>query len=153
MARAAASTRPLHTPHPIDAQVGEAMRKARETRGWRQADLAERLGVTFQQIQKYESGETRLSASTLVAAARALGLPVEAFFTGLPDPVAGSPQGRARVASAGDLLALEEGRELVLALRSLPEDQRRAVLDLMRTLSPRTLNRDQVLEDPRSVTR
>ena len=153
MARAAALTKSPHTPHPIDQQVGEALRKVREARGLRQADLAGRLGVTFQQIQKYESGETRLSASTLVAAGRAMGLPVEAFFTGLPDPIAGSPQGRAATARASDLLSMEEGREMALAMRSLPVDQRRAVLDLMRTLAPEAPPAAQALKAPRSVTR
>ena len=153
MARAAVSQTPFHTPHPIDLHVGEALRKAREARGWRQVDLAERLRVTFQQIQKYESGETRLSASTLAAAARALGLPVEAFFTGLPHPITGSPQGRDRAASVEAFLALEEGRDLVLALVALPSVQRRAVLELMRTLSPTPRLGSQALEEPRSVTR
>jgi transcriptional regulator with XRE-family HTH domain len=153
VARAAALTKTAHRPHPIDQKVGEALRRVREARGWRQADLAERIGVTYQQVQKYESGETRLSASVLVAASRALGAPVEQFFAALPDPSARSPKARAGGARPADLLALEEGRDLVLALAVLPIDQRRAVLDLLRTLAPKRPRDGQAPEAPSSVRR
>jgi transcriptional regulator with XRE-family HTH domain len=64
----------------IDASVGARLRQRRKTLGMSQARLAEALGVTFQQIQKYEKGANRISASTLVRAARALECPVSTLL-------------------------------------------------------------------------
>jgi len=69
--------------HPIDQHVGLAIRRRRRELGLTQAALADRLGVTFQQVQKYERGANRISASMLYAAARALAVPPGAFFAGL----------------------------------------------------------------------
>src|SRR5690348_12317951 len=66
--------------HPTDIAVGARVRKQRMLRGWSQQRLAQALGVTFQQIQKYERGANRLSASMLEATANALGVPVSHFF-------------------------------------------------------------------------
>lgn len=100
----------------------------------RQSDLALRLGVTFQQIQKYESGETRLSASTLAAASQALSVPIETFFADLPDPVETSPEGRARAVGIDAFLAVEGARDLAQCVSRLPHHQRQAVLTLLRSL-------------------
>ena len=87
-------TEPL--PHPVDRHVGQRLRIRRRALGMSQMALASRLGVSFQQVQKYERGTNRLSASTLHAAAVALETPVAGFFAGLdgaggpvpgPDPV------------------------------------------------------------------
>lgn len=73
-------------PSPIDVSVGLTMRKRRKAIGMSQEQLADKLGLTFQQIQKYERGANRVSASKLYEAARALRLPISHFFANLPDP-------------------------------------------------------------------
>lgn len=70
--------------HPVDRHVGQAVRLRRKVLGVSQQALAERLGITFQQVQKYETGANRISASTLHGVAEALAVPVSAFFEGLP---------------------------------------------------------------------
>lgn len=70
-------------PHPIDVQVGARVRLRRLLIGMSQESLAASLGLTFQQIQKYERGHNRISASRLVATAAALGVPVAYFFAAL----------------------------------------------------------------------
>ena len=74
----------------VDVYVGARMRRRRMQLGMSQQALAERLGVSFQQVQKYEKGANRLSASTLYAAAGALSLPIGAFFDGLVGPGGGA---------------------------------------------------------------
>jgi transcriptional regulator with XRE-family HTH domain len=75
----------------VDCHVGARLRLLRKDRGLSQTALAARIGVTFQQLQKYESGRNRLSASTLYRLASALGVDVSAFFMGLPEPVRSDP--------------------------------------------------------------
>jgi transcriptional regulator with XRE-family HTH domain len=70
--------------HPVDRRVGFRIRAQRRLRGVSQAALAKQLGITFQQVQKYERGANRVSASTLYDIATALSLPVSDFFAGLP---------------------------------------------------------------------
>ncbi|MEF2549706.1 helix-turn-helix transcriptional regulator [Aurantimonas sp. E1-2-R+4] len=65
--------------------VGRKLKIRRTAVGMSQGKLAERLGVTFQQVQKYEKGANRLAASTLYRAGRALSVPVEHFFEGVDD--------------------------------------------------------------------
>ena len=68
----------------IDAIIGRNVQAARTTRGFGQKALAEAIGVSFQQLQKYEIGRDRLSASRLVAIATALELPIIELFAGTP---------------------------------------------------------------------
>jgi len=78
--------KPVSERHPIDLYVGQRLRSLRRHAGMGQAELAEVLGVTFQQIQKYETGANRISASKLYEAANALGTHIGAFFEGYDDP-------------------------------------------------------------------
>jgi transcriptional regulator with XRE-family HTH domain len=72
----------------VDLHVGSRMRLRRAELGISQQDLAERVGIAFQQIQKYEVGRNRVSAGRLFDIGRALGVPVSYFFAGLgPEPV------------------------------------------------------------------
>lgn len=70
-------------PDPVDVHVGRTIRELRHLRGLSQTALAEELGVTFQQIQKYENSTNRVSASKLYAIAGVLGVGVERFFEGV----------------------------------------------------------------------
>lgn len=69
--------------HPVDRHVGERLRRLRLIRGVSQTDVAEKLGITFQQVQKYEQGKNRISASKLYEVAMALSMPPAYFFEGL----------------------------------------------------------------------
>jgi transcriptional regulator with XRE-family HTH domain len=69
------------TPDPVDIAVGHRIRVERLSRGMSQTVLADQLGVTFQQVQKYEKGVNRVGAGRLTKIAEALGVPVSTFFT------------------------------------------------------------------------
>ena len=71
-------------PNFVDVHVGSRMRMRRQLVGMSQEKLGELLGITFQQVQKYEKGSNRISASRLFYAAKILGVPVQAFFEDLP---------------------------------------------------------------------
>jgi len=72
-------------PYYVDAFVGQKIRTRRVSLGLTQQDLATALGITFQQVQKYENGKNRVSASTLFRLSFALGVGVSHFFDGLPE--------------------------------------------------------------------
>ncbi len=72
-------------PHPIDVHVGSRVRVRRTLLGMNQTQLGEKLGITFQQIQKYERGSNRISASRLDQMTRILDVPVSFFFDGLDE--------------------------------------------------------------------
>lgn len=73
------------SPDPVDVHVGQVMRARRLVLGQSQSDLAAALGLSFQQVQKYERGANRVSASMLHHAARAQGVPTAYYFEGLGD--------------------------------------------------------------------
>lgn len=74
------------TPDPVDIHVGRRLRMRRKDLGYSQQALADALGLTFQQVQKYEGGANRISASKLHATAMFLKTPIGFFFEGLDDP-------------------------------------------------------------------
>jgi transcriptional regulator with XRE-family HTH domain len=113
--------------HPVDAHVGKRVRHRRWMLGMTQQQLADRVGIKFQQIQKYETGMNRISASRLYDIARVLEVPVAFFFEGLGDD--------APTPNAADILADKEAMELVRAYYAIPEAQRRRLFDLARVLS------------------
>lgn len=76
-------------PDPVDVHVGRKIREARVLNGLSQTALAQKVGITFQQLQKYESAANRVSCSRLYDLARVLGVPAQSFFTG-----AGSDDGK-----------------------------------------------------------
>lgn len=72
--------------HPIDKKVGERLKELRKRSGLSQTKLGGVLGISAQQIQKYEDGTNRISSGRLVLAAKALSVPLEYFFDGLVEP-------------------------------------------------------------------
>lgn len=78
-------------PHPVDVHVGARLRVFRKEAGMSQQVLGDRLGLTFQQVQKYERGTNRVSASKLFEASDILGVRIESFFEGLQDTPAAQP--------------------------------------------------------------
>lgn len=93
-----------------------------------QQQLAEKVGIKFQQIQKYETGANRVSASRLWDISDALNVGVAFFFGGLDNAAD-------QKAPAGDLLADREALELVRAYYAIPENQRRQLFELAKVLS------------------
>ncbi|GAB4270948.1 MAG: helix-turn-helix transcriptional regulator [Pararhodobacter sp.] len=115
--------------HPVDVHVGKRIRHRRWMVGMTQQQLADSVGIKFQQIQKYETGMNRVSASRLWDIARTLGVPISFFFEGL----AGENADDAGLEA--DLLANKEAMELVRAYYAIPEAQRKRLFDLARVLS------------------
>ncbi len=113
--------------HRVDIHVGQRVRQRRWAKGMTQQQLAEMVGIRFQQIQKYETGENRLSASRLWDIAAALEVPVSYFFEGLAD----GPEGEA---TEGHLLNDREALSLIRAYYAIPGEKRRKLLDLARVL-------------------
>jgi transcriptional regulator with XRE-family HTH domain len=114
--------------HPVlrvDAYVGERLRSCRTLAGLSQTQLGEGIGVTFQQVQKYENGANRISAGTLYALSRVLGVPVSYFFEGLDVP-------RERSAE-DDQLMRRETIALTRAYYSIPETVRHALRRLVKS--------------------
>jgi len=120
--------------HPVDAHVGQRIRQRRWMAGMTQQQLAEKVGIKFQQIQKYETGMNRVSASRLFDVAQALDVPVSFFFEGLGGGAAAAGHDAAE-AALGDLLSDREALDLVRSYYAIPEAQRRRLFDLARVLS------------------
>lgn len=122
--------------HPVDVHVGKRIRHRRWMVGMTQQQLGEKVGIKFQQIQKYETGMNRVSASRLWDIAHALDVQVSFFFEGVSEEaeVADAPA-VAENSAQGDLLADKEALELVRSYYAIPEEQRRRLFDLARVLS------------------
>ena len=116
------------TSHPIDQHVGNRIRARRNILKLSQTELGEALGVTFQQIQKYEKGSNRVSASKLYMMAGILKVPVEYFFEGLPR---NNNQGAFPSPKKYDqFLASREIISLIEALRRVEPSMRKIVIRL-----------------------
>lgn len=114
--------------HPVDVHVGLRLRQRRWLQGMTQQQLADAVGIRFQQIQKYETGANRVSASRLWDIAAALDVPVAFFFEGL---------GSDAEVVADDMMAEREALDLVRAYYSIPPGQRRSLFDLAQVMSER----------------
>lgn len=112
----------------INSVVGERIRKRRLALGMTQTDLAERINVRFQQVQKYENGLNRVAASRLWQIALALEVPVNYFFESVKE--AETPQ-----QSAGISVSKRRIRELVDLFADLPDAQQSAVMSFLRSLA------------------
>ncbi|NRB33672.1 MAG: helix-turn-helix transcriptional regulator [Rhodobacteraceae bacterium] len=117
--------------HPVDVHVGKRIRQRRWLIGMTQQQLAEQVGIKFQQIQKYETGANRVSASRLWDIARTLDVPVAFFFEGIEGTEAEGDAG----AMPADLMGDKEALDLVRSYYAIPENQRRRLFDLARVLS------------------
>ncbi|GAA5065997.1 helix-turn-helix transcriptional regulator [Roseibacterium beibuensis] len=101
-----------------------------------QQQLAEKVGIKFQQIQKYETGMNRVSASRLWDIAEALSVPVSYFFEGMDSVDVVSPEAASGASNLpSDILADKEALELVRSYYAIPENQRRRLFELARVLS------------------
>ena len=120
--------------HPVDVHVGKRIRHRRWLVGMTQQQLAENVGIKFQQIQKYETGMNRVSASRLWDIAASLTVPVSFFFEGLSEAESVSAPA-AQTDVPLDILKDKEALELVRSYYAIPETQRRRLFELARVLS------------------
>ncbi|CUH69068.1 transcriptional repressor DicA [Thalassovita autumnalis] len=118
--------------HPVDVHVGKRVRHRRWMVGMTQQQLAEKVGIKFQQIQKYETGTNRVSASRLWAIAEALNVEVSFFFEGLDGD---QEEAGAETLGPADLIADKEALDLVRSYYGIPEHQRKRLFELARCLS------------------
>jgi len=137
-------------PNPIDVHVGSRVRFRRMLLGMSQEKLGEKLGLTFQQIQKYEKGINRIGASRLFDLAHVLGVPVQFFYEEAPagsEPEALAAYGEKPAESAiVEFLRSRDGLELNKAfVRIADVKARRAIVELVRSLAQDETN-DNVLE-------
>jgi transcriptional regulator with XRE-family HTH domain len=126
-------------PNPIDIHVGSRIRLRRNMLGMSQEKLGENLGITFQQIQKYEKGTNRVGASRLQAIASILAVPVSFFFEDAPGRDQAGGKGLAEDNSATyvvDFLNSTEGIQLSRAFVKIADARvRRKVIDLVKALA------------------
>lgn len=119
----------------VDKRLGQRVRTRRLEIGMSQEKLAEILGVTFQQVQKYEKGVNRIAASRLFAISQALDLSAARFFEGL-SPTQGEGVAEASGDYVHDVLATPEGMQLIALFASIQNVRlRRRVVDLVRVLA------------------
>lgn len=126
------------SPNPVDLHVGSRIRMRRKILGVSQERLAESLSLTFQQVQKYERGTNRVSASKLYEIAGALQVQVSYFFEGLADPCAGESENAAATTEPfiQEFLMTPEGLELAGLFPKITRARvRRRVLDLVRSMA------------------
>ncbi|MEM1273248.1 MAG: helix-turn-helix transcriptional regulator [Pseudomonadota bacterium] len=116
--------------HPVDIHVGKRVRHRRWMVGMTQQQLASKVGIKFQQIQKYETGMNRISASRLWDIASALQVDIGYFFDGMGDV---SPVASLNIPA--DMLGEREALDLLRCYYAIPEAQRRRLFDLARVLS------------------
>ncbi len=126
------------SPDDVDAHIGGRVRLRRMMIGVSQEQLGVALGLTFQQIQKYEKGLNRIGAGRLYRIARILSVPVEFFFEGLPDTTQAEEPSDAvrRSAEIQSFLATPEGYALSTAFVRIPDvSTRRRLVDLVGTIA------------------
>lgn len=121
----------------VDQLIGLKIKTRRNALRLSQTGLAEAIGVRFQQVQKYESGANRVSASRLLSIAKALNVPVAFFFQGLdalPEEN-GSTAISGRATPSINALPNPVTAEMVALLESLPTEQQQAVMAFLRSLA------------------
>lgn len=117
--------------HPVDAHVGERIKFCRRRAGLSQAELADRIGLTFQQVQKYERGANRVSASKLFEISQALGVRVAYFFDELPGQTTSDGNPLLFVSDPMTRDVSLEAMTLIEAWPNLQTDARQALLKLV----------------------
>jgi transcriptional regulator with XRE-family HTH domain len=133
-------------PSPIDVHVGSRIRLRRTLLGMSQERLGESLGLTFQQVQKYERGVNRVGASRLFDLSRVLDVPISFFFDDMPDSLAANFGGVTARRTSGmetqdpfgdDTLSRRETLELVRAYYRITDPSiRKRVFDLIKSMGP-----------------
>ena len=129
--------------HPVDIFVGARVRRQRKIAGLSQTELGDALGLTFQQIQKYERGANRIGASRLYQISKILGISISYFFDDMPEEIADGSVHLEEARNLADdprdepeVIASEETTELVTSYYAISDPRKRkAVHDLIADLS------------------
>jgi transcriptional regulator with XRE-family HTH domain len=127
----------VKAPNPVDKHVGSRVRMRRMLIGMSQEKLGEALGITFQQIQKYENGVNRIGASRLHLISRALGVPIEFFYEGAPEEgTTGRGKAAAAVPDVSSFLATSDAVDLMKAFVQIKDrGVRRRIVKLAEELA------------------
>ena len=137
-------------PSPVDIYVGNRLRQLRSLAGLSQDKLGEALGLTFQQVQKYERGQNRIAASRLFDVSRILNVAVSYFFEGYESPTYREPadskamqfadseqQAGYEAPGRNDIMSRKETLDMIRAYYQIPDsDVRKRVLELVRSMAP-----------------
>jgi transcriptional regulator with XRE-family HTH domain len=129
---------PKDVADPVDKHVGTKLRARRTKLGMSQSKLGDALGLTFQQVQKYEKGANRIGASRLQQIAQILQMPVESFFEGLPHKPGPRhvPINAPDMQYVADYLATTDGLQLAKAFMQIPNGKlRRSIVNLVEQLA------------------
>jgi len=131
---------PKKQANPIDGQVGNRVRLRRMLVGMSQERLGEHLGLTLQQVQKYEKGVNRIGAGRLFQVAQILGVPISYFYEGVIEQSAESMRkGDATTPPVMEFLSSGEGLQLTLAFMRIKDSKvRKRVIDLVKSLAEET---------------
>jgi transcriptional regulator with XRE-family HTH domain len=125
------------SPDHIDMEVGQRIRIYRKTRGLSQTALADQLGVTFQQVQKYENGRNRIGAGRLTRIARVLDVPV-ATLLGVSDTTKIKSSKRGKDSSPLKLLTIPGALQLLRSYERINDGKiRRSIVDLVQNIAAR----------------
>ena len=117
--------------HGVDVHVGKRIRHRRWMIGMTQQQLADKVGIKFQQIQKYECGANRISAARLWQLAEALETPIAYFYEGLAEAL----ENPTPASGGGEVFSRKETLDLIQAYYQLEEHPRRRLLDLAKSLN------------------
>ena len=127
---------PKKQANPIDAQVGNRVRLRRMLIGMSQERLGELLGLTFQQVQKYEKGVNRIGAGRLFEVSRILGVPIDYFYEGVNSQLAGGVAENEASPPVMEFVSSGEGLQLSLAFMKIKDPKlRKRVLDLVKQMA------------------
>ena len=120
------------TPDPVDVHVGSRVKLRRTILGMSQMQLAGQIGVTFQQVQKYERGTNRISASRLYDLSKVLDVPVSFYFDDMLEEIVG----KRSMPMPGDPMAKREVLDMVRAYHAIPDaGVRKSLFDMIKALT------------------
>ena len=127
---------PKKQANPIDGQVGNRVRLRRMLIGMSQERLGELLGLTFQQVQKYEKGVNRIGAGRLFEVSRILGVPIDYFYEGVNNQLQGGFAENEASPPVMEFVSSGEGLQLSLAFMKIKDPKlRKRVLDLVKQMA------------------
>lgn len=116
---------------PVDGHVGALVRQRRLEVGMSQEKLGDAIGLTFQQVQKYEKGTNRIGSSRLMQIANALGVPPTYFFEGAPTAVRVSAKQQDSMDYVSEFIGSKDGGALMRAFLRIPKDVQRSIVNLV----------------------
>ena len=122
-------------PKPVDSHVGALVRQRRLELGMSQERLGDAMGITFQQIQKYEKGANRIGSSRLMQIANALDVPPTYFFEGAPTALRVSAKQQDSMDYVATFIGSKDGAALMRAFLKIPKDVQRSIVILVKKIA------------------